>query len=120
MLGAICATALFAGCSKPAQTSAPTPENNAAQPAAESPSAQPTPVDSSPAPSPAPAAITNSAGPDLVPLNQALLDWRLQNHRVPANFEEFAASPGITIPPPPAGKKYVINSRGLISLVNAK
>jgi hypothetical protein len=116
MLGAICATALFAGCSKPAQTSAPMPETNAAQSAAESPSTQPTPVASTPAP----AAITNSAEPDLVALNQALLGWRLDNHRVPANFEEFAASANITIPPPPPGKKYVINSRGLISLVNTK
>jgi hypothetical protein len=120
MLGAICATALFAGCSKSAQTSAPMPENNPAQPAAESPSTQPTPADSSPVPSPAPAAMTNNAGPDLVALNQALLGWRIQNQRVPANFEEFAASANITIPPPPRGKKYVINSDGLISLVNAK
>ena len=43
----------------------------------------------------------------------------MQNRRVPANFEEFAASANIQIPPPPAGKKYVINSHGLISLVNA-
>ena len=88
---------------------------SAAPSAAESPSTQPTPVVSTPAP----AAITNSAGPDLVALNQALLDWRVQNQRVPANFAEFAASANIKIPPPPPGKKYVINSRGLISLVNA-
>jgi hypothetical protein len=43
----------------------------------------------------------------------------MQNHRVPANFAEFAASAGIQIPPPPAGKKYILNSHGLISLVNA-
>ena len=95
------------------------PDTNAAQPAAESASTQPTPVGSSPAPSPAPAAITNSAGPDLRALNQALIGWRIQNRRVPASFAEFAASAGIQIPPPPAGKKYVINSHGLISLVNA-
>jgi hypothetical protein len=57
--------------------------------------------------------------PNLQPLNQALLGWRLQNRRVPASFEEFAASAGIQIPPPPPGKKYILNSHGLISLVNA-
>ena len=87
---------------------------------AEAPSTQTAPVNSSPAPSPAPAAVTNSAGPDLVALNQALLGWRVQNQRVPSSFAEFAASANITIPPPPAGKKYIINNRGLISLVNAK
>ena len=43
-----------------------------------------------------------------------------QHQRAPANFDEFAASADIKIPPPPAGKKYVINSHGLINLVNAK
>lgn len=119
MLGAICATALFAGCSKPAETAAPVPDTNAAQSAADSASTQPTPVASSPAPNPAPSAVTTNAGPDLVALNQALLGWRMQNRRVPSSFAEFAASANVTIPPPPAGKKYIINSHGLISLVNA-
>jgi len=57
--------------------------------------------------------------PNLQPLNQALLAWRIQNRRVPASFAEFAASAGINIPAPPPGKKYIINSHGLISLVNA-
>ncbi len=57
--------------------------------------------------------------PDLRPLNRALMQWVTQNHRAAANFEEFAASANIQIPPPPPGKKYVINSHGLINLVNA-
>jgi len=56
--------------------------------------------------------------PDLRELNGALFDWVVQHQRRPANFEEFAASAGIQIPPPPPGKKYALNSRGLVSLVN--
>ena len=56
--------------------------------------------------------------PDLRPLNHALLIWIVHNRRHPAGFEEFAANAGIQIPPPPPGKKYIIDSRGLISLVN--
>lgn len=115
--GLICATALVvAGCGKQSQSPAPsasTPQDvNASQPAA----ATPTPAASS---EPAPAATTTNALPDLRPLNSALIDWRMQNRRVPSSFAEFAASANINIPPPPPGKKYVINSHGLISLVEA-
>jgi len=115
--GLVCANALLvAGCSKQSQSQAPsasTPQNvDASQPAP----ATPTPAVNS---EPAPAATATNALPDLRPLNQALLGWVIQNRRHPANFEEFAASANIQIPPPPPGKKYVLNSRGLISLVDA-
>lgn len=64
------------------------------------------------------AANATNAVPDLRPLNQALIGWIIQNRRHPASFEEFAASANIQIPPPPPGKKYVLNGHGLISLVN--
>ncbi len=47
------------------------------------------------------------------------MGWVMQHQRAPTNFDEFAASTDIKIPPPPPGKKYVINSHGLINLVNA-
>ena len=107
---------LATGCGKQSQTPAPTastPQDiNASQPAP----ATPAPAVNS---EPAPAATATNALPDLRTLNQALLGWIIQNRRHPANFEEFAASANIQIPPPPAGKKYILNSRGLISLVNA-
>jgi hypothetical protein len=42
----------------------------------------------------------------------------MANHRVPANFDDFAATAGVVIPPPPAGKKYVIRKDMHIELVN--
>jgi hypothetical protein len=69
---------------------------------------------------PPPAPMSSAEIAQLQPLNQALMGWVLQHQRGPTNFDEFAASTDIKIPPPPPGKKYVINSRGLISLVNAK
>lgn len=112
------AALLAAGCRKSAQSPPPTPQTtNASQsvsPAASE--SQPAAMNSSHAQT----APKSNAAPDLRPLNSALLDWRMQHRRVPANFEEFAASANIKIPPPPPGKKYIINGKGLISLVNAK
>jgi len=115
--GLVCATLLLAaGCRKQAQSPtppAPAPQDtNASQPA---PAAPNTAVNSQPVPS----ATATNATVDLRELNGELLSWILQNHRRPASFEEFAASSGIQIPPPPRGEKYIINSRGLISLINA-
>jgi hypothetical protein len=68
---------------------------------------------------PPPAPISSADAAQLQPLNQAIMGWVMQHQRAPTNFDEFAASTDIKIPPPPPGKKYVINSHGLINLVNA-
>lgn len=74
--------------------------------------AKPAPV--APAALPAPTApavnLSANANPDAVvqQLNRELLKWMVQNRRAPATFEEFVASAKISVPPPPAGKKYVI------------
>lgn len=104
-----------AGCGKKNQSSetpAPPPPVAAAQPAPATP--PPTVANSEPV---AAASPTNGL-PDLHPLNRALLDWIYQNNRRPASFEEFAASANIQIPPPPPGKKYIVDSRGIIILIN--
>ena len=109
----ICVTAILAvGCQKK--------EQNAEVPSvAETNASQSTPVSPAPVANPGTSVTTaTNALPDLRPLNQALLSWRLQNRRVPANFEEFAASTDVQIPPLPPEKKYIINNRGLISVVN--
>jgi hypothetical protein len=109
-------TAMLAvGCRKQSQSAAPemplpAQQTNASPPV---PANQATAVDSQPPP-----ATATNAPPDLRPLNQALINWIFQNNRRPASFEEFAASAGIQIPPPPPGKKYDIDSRGIIILVN--
>lgn len=107
---------LATGCSKKNDTSATN------VPAPPPPDASTAAAPATPAPAATSTLSSNTATnalPDLRPLNQALLGWIIQNRRHPANFEEFAASANIQIPPPPAGKKYILNGRGLISLVNA-
>jgi hypothetical protein len=117
LLAGIGATAILAvGCH-------PKDQNTEAPAVAQSPSptdANPSnPMTSPPVTNPGtPVTTATNAPPDLRELNGALLDWIIQNQRHPANFEEFAASSGTQIPPPPPGKKYVLNSRGLISLVD--
>jgi hypothetical protein len=106
------------GCKKPATTAASTPEtvNNQSQ------------TDQTPPPAPVPTAataqttaaplVTPTGDPDLGAINRALLRWVVGNRRTPQNFDDFAATAGVTIPPPPAGKKYVIAKNMHILLVN--
>ena len=56
--------------------------------------------------------------PDLPELNRTLLRWILANRRRPASFEDFSATAGVVIPPPPAGKKYTIRKDMHIVLVD--
>lgn len=65
-----------------------------------------------------PAAAQPAAGPDLGELNRGMIRWIVANRRRPNNFEDFAATANMTIPPPPAGKKYVIDDTMHIQLLN--
>jgi hypothetical protein len=67
---------------------------------------------------PATEAVQPPAEPDLKELDRSLLRWILGNRRRPQSFEDFAATAGVTIPPPPAGKKYIIGKDMHIQLVN--
>ena len=105
-----------AGCSK--SSSQP-----AAAPPVPPPSADSAPVSSTPAPAVMPAnssptTSTNSGPTTLQMLNRALIHWMIKNRRHPQNFEDFANSANIQIPDPPAGKKYTLNGRGFIVLVD--
>jgi len=66
----------------------------------------------------APAGVPPVAGPDLGELNRGMIRWIVANRRRPNNFEDFAATANMVIPPPPTGKKYVIDSTMHIQLVN--
>jgi hypothetical protein len=55
---------------------------------------------------------------DLTALNRCLVRWLIANKRRPKDFEDFAATAGVPIPPPPAGKQYVIGKDMHIVLVN--
>ena len=63
-------------------------------------------------------AVSPAGGADLKQLNHAYIGWVLQNRRRPGSFEEFIKLSGIQVPPPPAGKKYVIDGHGFINYVN--
>jgi hypothetical protein len=106
-----------AGCGKTSSQPAPTPP----------PEANSAPVSSTPAPTtepvqmanPTPPATTDSGSPTtLQSLNRAMVGWMRTNHRHPQNFEDFASTANIQIPAPPSGKKYTLNGRGFIVLVD--
>ena len=56
--------------------------------------------------------------PDLKAINQAYIRWIVQNRQRPKNFDDFVALSGAHLPPPPAGKKYVIDKNGFINFAN--
>lgn len=68
--------------------------------------------------SPGAAAAQPESQPDLAELDRTLMRWLMGHRRAPKNFEEFAATAGANIPPPPAGKKYSIRKDMHIVLVD--
>ncbi|MEJ0090897.1 MAG: hypothetical protein WDM80_14290 [Limisphaerales bacterium] len=109
------ATGLAAGCSK-----SKSPEVQlAAEQTTNQVAADQSPVYQQPsAAAPATATAQSPAEPDLKELNRSLLRWIIGNHRRPKSFEDFAATSGVVIPPPPAGKKYVLGKGMHILLVD--
>lgn len=59
-----------------------------------------------------------SGPPNLEQLTHELHQWIGKKQRLPKNFEEFAADNASRIPPPPEGKKYAINSKWRVVLVD--
>jgi hypothetical protein len=135
--GLLAAALLSAGCHKAADTSsAPPPappapvaaapdtnqDTQAAAPAPASSRLDPQTHEPVAAPlvaAPDAAPIVNQSGdPDMQEMNRALLRWLVANRRRPNSFADFASSAGVQIPPPPAGKKYVITPTMHVVLVN--
>ena len=104
---------LCGGCSKKSDN--PATNLPATPPLAEPTASAPTPPIIATAPAPG---VGTSAAPDMRAINRALIIWSVHHRRQPSSFDEFAASAGIQVPPPPTGKKYIIGSSGLVSLVN--
>ena len=67
---------------------------------------------------PAEAMVQADGQPDLHALNRCMVRWLIANKRRPKDFDDFAATAGMPIPPPPAGKKYAIGNNMHIVLVN--
>ena len=107
-------TILVWGCGKknPPPATAPTaPEVALSQ----QPAAQPLPS-SIQAPG---TSLTQADGAvDLPELQRTVIRWVVANRRRPNSFEDFAATAGIPIPPPPAGKKYILTHDLHVQLVN--
>jgi len=122
VLGAV----IFAtGCGKkenaaPATTTVPTPAptpQDTTQPTTENT----TPVPNQPGPpraDPAAAAKLDVSVPVLVQLNRAILRYRMQSNHNPGSVEEASAVTGIQLPPPPSGKKYILNRKGFVVLTD--
>jgi len=105
--------AFTVGCEKsaPPPPAPPSSTNSAEAPA----------TNAAPAPFAAkPVATSNSNGllTTLQTLNRALMGWMIRNRRHPQNFEDFASTANVQIPNPPPGKKYTLNTRGFIILVD--
>src|SRR5260221_5752984 len=105
----------FTGCGKskpPVVQAAVSQDTNAAE-------ADHAPVYQPPtAVAPAPVTAQAPAAPDLRELDRSLMRWMMGNRRPPKNFADFAATAGVGIPPPPAGKKYIIDKTMHIQLVD--
>ena len=95
------------------------------------PEVQPAPVQNSQTPAPGAghtrgprltpvvAPGTNAAvAPDLDAMSTAVRVWIRTRHQVPKTFEEWAATPNYACPPPPPGKKYALDNRLHVVLVN--
>ena len=115
--GALVLTAIIfsAGCgkSKPPTAQAPPPVTDTnLTPAANVPGA---PVSTPP---PVEIAANPDGSVDLKALNHAYVGWIVQTRRAPSSFEDYVAMSGAKVPPPPPGKKYVIDKNGFINLAN--
>jgi hypothetical protein len=55
---------------------------------------------------------------DMVELNRVARFWMLRNRRRPTDWDDFVAHAGVQIPPPPAGKKYVLSQNMRVTLAD--
>jgi hypothetical protein len=109
-------TLVWAGCSKGKKTAAEPPPPTAQE-------LQQAEIEHKPVPSPTTAVAiaplaTPTGQPDLAEMNRTMIRWIVGHRRPPANFEEFAATAGVAIPPPPAGQKYIIAKNMHVQLVS--
>jgi hypothetical protein len=116
LMGALALTAitLSTGCnkSKSPTAQAPPPVTDTNLAAADLPGA---PVSTPP---PVEIVAKPDGGVDLKALNHAYIGWIVQTRKAPKSFEEYVSLSGVKVPPPPAGKKYVIDKNGFINVAN--
>jgi hypothetical protein len=113
------AAVFFTGCSKskpPVTQATVVPDTN--QVAEDHAPVYQPPAAVAPTVAPTVAAAPASGAPDLKELDRGLIRWIVGNRRPPKNFADFAATAGVPIPPPPAGKIYIIDKTMHIQLVD--
>ena len=137
VIAIMAAAFLLTGCGKKSEPSStatntlsqPTPAQNNNTAASVQNTAAPTQTSQTPEPSgeyavephltPVVAPGTNAAvAPDLAAMSLAVRVWVNTRHQWPKNFEEWAAAPNYSYPPPPAGKKYAFDKKFHVILVN--
>ena len=117
-LALVLGAAMFAaGCGKgksaaPAAGATPRPaqDTNAAPAATSSDRSQSSPVASTD--------TTTNGQPDLRALNRQFISYELENHTHFKTLEEYETAANVQFPLPPAGKKYAIDRKGYIALVD--
>jgi hypothetical protein len=110
----VLAVASFAGCSRKSSDASKTDSAQMVQNLNQA-SVQP------PQPEPASATPTVAQPGDQVSLaeiNHAARFWMFRNRRRPTDWDDFAAHAGVTIPPPPPGKKYALSRDMRVTLVD--
>jgi hypothetical protein len=111
-LSAVGLITLSGGCSKKAEANAPAPA------ATNQTQADGAPI--GPPEMPAPQVQPGTPPPtvsDPAELNRELRKWILRNRRTPKDFNDFASTAGIQVPPPPEGKRYAIDKTMHVVLV---
>lgn len=56
--------------------------------------------------------------PDLGAINRVLIRWIVGHKRIPADFQEFASTCGVSLPPPPPGQKFIITKNMHVQLAS--
>jgi hypothetical protein len=106
---------MAAGCGK-----SNTPTTSAAPPPSDTTQASPAPSpQATPSSQPTAVAAADIPKPEMQAMNRALIGWIRANGHRPKTFQEFAGSTDFQIPTPPPGKKYALNGRGFVVLVDA-
>jgi len=64
------------------------------------------------------AAASTYADTNLAELTRELRRWIVATKKRPTSFEDFVVNAKITVPPPPAGKKYALSKEMRVELVD--
>jgi len=112
IVAATITAAFLAGC----RQSKDTARNSASSSAQQTAQGQ-TQGEASPALQPPQSTPGQQANAEPLDLNRELRKWILKNRRPPKNFDDFAGSSGVEVPPPPDGKKYAIDKTMHVILV---